>query len=71
MCAELTGTFELDARHPEQDRRQRLEEFHQIDREITSLRAAISKEERFSEKVELNTQIKELEARLSLTKAEL
>ena len=71
MCAELTGTFALDAGKPEQDRRQRLDQCHQMDREISSLRAAISKEQRFAEKVELNTRIKELEARLTQTKAEL
>ncbi len=71
MCAELTGDFVLDAGQPEAKRRQRLEQFHQIDREISVLRAAISKEERFAEKVELNTRIKKLEARLAATKAEL
>jgi hypothetical protein len=71
MCAELTGSFALDVGQPEADRRQRLEQFHQIEREISNLRAAIAQEDRFAEKVELNTRIKELEARLAATKAEL
>ena len=70
-CAELTGTFVLDAGQPERNRRQRLEQCHQMDRDISSLRAAISKEGRFAEKVELNTRIKELEARLAEAKAGL
>ena len=71
MCAELTGNFVLDARQPEEDRRQRLEQCHQLERDIASLRASISKEERFAEKVELNARIKELEARLVLSKSDL
>ena len=71
MCAELTGAFALDGARPERERRQHLEQCHQIDREMSSLRVAISKEDRFAEKVELNTRIKELEARLAATKAEL
>ena len=71
MCAELTGKFELNTVKSAQDRRQRFEQYHQLDREIGSLRMAISKEDRFAEKVELNTRIKELEARLAVTKAEL
>lgn len=71
MCAELTGNFVLDAGQPETDRRQLLEQCHQIEREIASLRASISKEERFAEKVELNARIKELEAGLALSKTKL
>jgi len=70
-CAELTGKFELNAVRSTQDRRQRLEQYHQIDRKIGSLRMAISKEDRFAEKVELNTRIKELETQLAVTKAAL
>jgi len=70
-CAELTGRFVLDAGRPEADRRQRLEQCHTMEREISSLRVAIGKQNRFAEQVELNTQLKELENRLARTKAEL
>lgn len=71
MCAELTGIFELNTVNSAQDRKQRFEKYHQLDREISSLRMAISKEDRFAEKVELNTRIKELETQLAVTKAAL
>ena len=71
MCAELTGEFVLDAGQPEKERRQRLEQCHQMEREISRLRALLSKEGRFAEKVELNTRIKELEGRLEDAKAAL
>ncbi len=71
MCAGLTGTFVLDVGQAEQVRRQRLEHCRDMDREIGSLRVAISKENRFAEKVELNTRIKELEGRLARAKADL
>jgi len=70
-CAELTGRFVLDAGGSEIDRRRRLDQCHEMQREIDSLKAAIGKQDRFSEQVELNTQIKELETRLARTKAEL
>ncbi len=71
ICAELTGKFELNAAMSARDRRQHLEQYHQIDREIGSLRKAISDEDRFAEKVELNTRIKDLETQLAVTKATL
>jgi Domain of unknown function (DUF4391) len=71
ICADLTGTFVLDSAEAEQDRRQRLERCHEMEREISGFRAAICSENRFSEKVELNTRIKELESRLAQAKAEL
>ena len=70
-CAELTGRFVLDAGGPEADRRRRLDQCHEMEREIGSLRAAIGKQDRFAEQVDLNTQLKELENRLARTKAEL
>ncbi|MCH9647782.1 MAG: DUF4391 domain-containing protein [Deltaproteobacteria bacterium] len=71
MCAEFSGTLVVDGRQPEQDRRQRLEQCHDLDREITSLRAVIRDQNRFADQVELNTRIKELEARLLEAKAGL
>ena len=68
-CAELTGAWALDIGKPESDRRAMLIECNALDREITSLRVAIKNENRFAARVELNTRIKELEARLARTKA--
>jgi hypothetical protein len=70
-CAELTGRFVLGAVGSEVDRRRRLDQCHEMQREIAGLRAAIGKQDRFAEQVELNTQLKELENRLARTKAEL
>ena len=70
-CAELTGRFVLDTSVSEVDRRRRLDQCHEMQRDIGSLRAAIGKQDRFAEQVELNIQIKELETRLARTKAEL
>lgn len=70
-CAELTGTFVLDVGQPEQDRRRRLERCREMEREISSLRVAIPKENQFAEKVQLNTRIKELKARLARSTADL
>ena len=63
-CAELTGKFELQTQS-EDERRQALAECREMEREIASLKAAIRKEAQFAEKVELNTNIKALEARLN------
>ena len=46
VCSELTGTFVVDRQQPEQDRRRRLEQCHELDREISSLRAAIRDQNR-------------------------
>ncbi len=70
-CAELTGRFVLDTGGSHTDRRRRLEQCHEMKREIGTLRAAIGQQDRFAEQVELNTQIKDLETRLARTKAEL
>lgn len=70
-CAELSGRFALDTVGLEADRRRRLEQCRELEREIISLRAAIAKQGRFAEQVELNTRIKELETRLAGAKAAL
>jgi uncharacterized protein DUF4391 len=70
-CADLTGKFALEFEQSGADRRQRLEQYNQIEREISSCRAAILKEEKFAERVELNTRIKKLEAQLAIIKSEL
>ena len=70
-CAELTGRFVLDAGSSETARRRRLDQCHEMEREIGSLRAAIGMQDRFAEQVRLNTQLKELENRLARTTAEL
>ncbi len=71
LCAEFTGTFAFDARQPEQGRGRLLEQCHGMKRQLSKLRAAIRDQNRFADKVELNTRIKELEARLLQAKAEL
>jgi septal ring factor EnvC (AmiA/AmiB activator) len=63
-CAELTGKFELQTQS-EDERRQALAQCREMEREIESLKAALRKETQFAEKVELNTNIKALEARLN------
>ncbi|MBN4049499.1 DUF4391 domain-containing protein [bacterium AH-315-N03] len=70
-CAVLTGSFVLDAGHPQEDRRRRLEHCHELRREISGHRAAIHEANQFAERVELNTRIKELEAGLARAKADL
>ena len=70
-CAELTGCFVLDAGGSVVDRRRRLDQCHEMEREIGSLRIAIGKQDRFAEQVELNTQLKEIENRLARKMAEL
>ena len=56
---------------PESVRRRRLEQCLALGREISSLRLSIHEMTRFSEKVEVNSHIKELEAELVGAKAEL
>ncbi len=70
-CAEMTGKFTLDPEQPSTVRRERLVRCHVLKREISSLRIAIHQEASFAEKVELNTQIKTLEAQLDKTKTDL
>jgi hypothetical protein len=70
-CAELTGQFALRPEGSTADRRQRLEQCHAMEREISSLRVAIHQEAPFAQKVELNTRIKTLEAQLDQTKTDL
>lgn len=70
-CAELTGHFAVGVGEATTDRKVRLEQCHTLEREIASLRVSIRSEDRFSDKVELNTQIKRLEDRLLDTKASL
>ena len=70
-CAELTGTFVLDVAEGAQSRRRRLEQCLEMERAISSLRGAVQPAIQFARKVELNTRIKELEARLAEKKAGL
>ena len=70
-CAELTDEFVLRPGHSNTVRRDRLAKCHAIEREISSLRVAIHQEAPFAQKVELNTQIKTLEAQLDQTKTDL
>ena len=70
-CAEMTGHFAVGVGEAAADRRVRLEQCHTLEREIAGLRVSIRSADRFSDRVELNTRIKGLEARLADTKASL
>jgi hypothetical protein len=70
-CADLTGRFTTGDDTAATDRRARLDKHEALRREIASLRATLRGEERFAEKVELNTRIKKLEARQVTIKASL
>ena len=61
-CAELSGRFRLLPTEALADRRARLEACRVMAREVQSLRAALRAETAFARKVDLNTQIKKLEA---------
>ncbi len=63
-CAELTGKFELRA-VSEEERRRGLSLCRELEREITSLRAAIHRDTSFADKVQLNTKIKALRTLLA------
>jgi len=64
----LSGRFVLDTGDSAVGRRRRLDQCREVEREITSLRAAIGKQDRFAEQVELNTRIKELDIWLAQAK---
>jgi len=70
-CADLTGRFTTGDDTTGTDRRARLDEYDTLGREITSLRATLRSEERFAEKVDLNTRIKGIEARQAAIRASL
>jgi len=71
-CAsEVTEAWTPGVGVSESVRRARLDEYHAVQREMESLRKALRVEHRFAEKVELNTRIKDLEARLERTRASL
>jgi uncharacterized protein (DUF2267 family) len=61
-CAELSGRFRLAPTEPLADRRSRLDACRVTERELQSLRAALRAETAFARKVELNIQIKAIEA---------
>jgi len=65
-AARLSGEYRLgSAPDGGQDRRERLMECEAVESEIVERRAAIKTESQFNRKVELNTQIKQLEERLA------
>ena len=70
-CADLSGHFVLDTTVAKSDRRGQLDRCIELQREIGRIRTALHDENKFAEKVELNTRIKELESRLAKAKASL
>ena len=70
-CADLTGRFTMGGDATATARRARLDEHEVLGREIASLRSTLRSEQRFAEKVELNTRIKALETRQVTIKASL
>ncbi|MDF1543230.1 MAG: DUF4391 domain-containing protein [Anaerosomatales bacterium] len=63
-CTELSGIFDVAPGRSFVERRAALDACRALDREIRTLRAAVRSETSFARQVELNTEIKNLEARL-------
>jgi len=64
-CARLTGHFRLESAADRQyRRRKRLQACHQLEQQIAEHKNMIKKETQFNRQVELNTKLKQLEARL-------
>lgn len=70
-CAELSTRFDISAERPYADRRAALDACRSLERDIAALRATLRAESSFARKVELNTQIKQLEAALHTMTAAL
>jgi len=68
-CADLSTRFALLADLPHEARRATLDGCRAQERQIASLRATLRAESSFARKVELNTQIKKLEAALRMQAA--
>ena len=63
-CAEVTGIFEQSSIAPD-ERRRLLEELHQLQNQLTELKAKAKKESEMSRLVEINMQAKRIEAEIS------
>lgn len=70
-ASEYSGEFRLQPALTEEERREGLARCHEIERELTALRAAIRREVQFARQVELNMKIKKLEQRLASAVARL
>lgn len=70
-CADLSTRFDLPADLPYEARRAALDACRALERQIASLRATLRAESSFARKVELNTEIKKLEAALHAQAAAL
>lgn len=71
-CARLSGEYRLESAAAKlQNRREQLAVCHELEVRIAEYKAAIKKETQFNRQVELNTQIKQLEQRLTRMGAEL
>lgn len=63
-CAEVTGIFEQSSIAPD-ERRRLLAELHQLQNQLTELKAKAKKESEMSRLVEINMQAKRIEAKIS------
>ncbi len=64
-CARLTGEYRLESKAVgDQSRRERLAACHELEVAIDDCKTAIKKETQFNRKVELNTELKELQSKL-------
>lgn len=70
-CATLSTRFDLPPDRPYEDRRAALEACRSLEREITKLLTTLRAEPSFARKLELNVQIKQLEATLRARTAAL
>lgn len=71
MCADISGQYRIEPERREEDRRRALERHAELEREIRKTRAALKEENRFAEKVQLNTRIKALEGELGTARKDL
>lgn len=70
-CAELSGTFTAEAPQEYGNRAEILETINSLQQKQTELRAALKKESQFSQKVELNMQIKKLAEQIEIQKEKI
>jgi len=70
-CAELSGKYSAVAVQPDVNRAQVLETIRLLQQKQGELRAALKKESQFSQKVDLNMQIKKLTEQIETQQAQL
>jgi len=63
-CAQISGNYELNHQEPGIDRIDELEQIYNLEQKQTELRSELKKETQFSNKVDLNMQIKKINQQL-------